>query len=520
MPRRPLYRGFLAIQLPIFLLAVALGLQLLASWRVSIARDGYAARVGAQTARIGKLVADLDLPAEQAQANRLLSLLLSDRGVLCVELVAPGLAPAAVAAPRRVGCRGETPDEIFNLALPDAPERSLRIGLSRAEIAEVGRQWRDYTIGLSLGAALLAAAAAGFAFRRAIGAPLRALLETIRASAEGGPIAPARKFADDEIGEVVDAFNLMQQRQRQDREALAAARDALGSIYDETPALLFTMTFDGVVVGAGRFFVEAVGYRRDEIVGRSFAQVVAPSARGRLYREALARLHGDGFARDVPLEVQRRDGEIIDVLFSAEIDPSDPARGRAVCVMTDVSALRAAERRLREQAFTDALTGLPNRAGFDEHLRAGLGAGRIDSLIAVMLVDLDDFKQVNDTWGHAAGDRLLIEAARRIRDCVAPQDLVARLGGDEFAIVCRQLAVPADAEAIARDIVGRFAEGIALEEGVARIGASVGVALGSMREGGAGELLRRADQAMYLAKRDGKNRCAVAGSSPAGRRAA
>lgn len=508
MPRVSLLGKFLAFQLPAFLLAVALGLHLYAERRVEAARDQFGARVGSQAARIGKLVADLDPRADPAAANRVLTLLLSDRAVLCAEIEAEGIAPGAVAAPRRFGCRSERPDDTLRVELTDG--LTLALGLSNAEIAETRRSMSELALALALAGALLAGGAAAFAFRRTIGAPLDRLNRAIRRAEETGEATLVANASRDELGRVIDAFNTMQTRLASDRAALADASRRLGEVYDTTPALLFSITPDGVIVGVSGFWLEATGYPREEVIGQPFARFLAPAARARLKSGVLADIETVGEVRDVPLTLWRRDGAEIDVLFSAAPQTCPDGGRHAVCVMSDVSMLRAAERQLREMALTDPLTGLPNRAGLAERMRDMLAAAREPAALgAVMLIDLDNFKWVNDTYGHAVGDRLLIEATRRIRACLRAGDILARLGGDEFAVLCPSLATEDEAGVIARSIVAAFARGVDLDGVTGQVGASVGVAFTCGEDVHGAELLRRADQAMYAAKQDGKGRCAI-----------
>ena len=165
--------------------------------------------------------------------------------------------------------------------------------------------------------------------------------------------------------------------------------------------------------------------------------------------------------------------------------------------------------RLHHDAFHDGLTGLPNRSLYAERLNAALAAG---GPVAVMLVDLDDFKRVNDEWGHAAGDTLLREVGERLRACVRETDTVARIGGDEFAVLLGGTDQLGDDP---RDVAARMVRAaespVPVEGGgSARVGASVGIAIatGQTRDGDA--LLREADAAMYTVKRDGKGSYALA----------
>jgi diguanylate cyclase (GGDEF)-like protein len=169
--------------------------------------------------------------------------------------------------------------------------------------------------------------------------------------------------------------------------------------------------------------------------------------------------------------------------------------------------------RLHHQAFHDGLTGLPNRSLYAERLDAALAT---DRPVVAMLVDLDDFKLVNDRWGHAAGDTLLREVAQRLSACVRETDTVARIGGDEFAVLIH--SEPGDD---LREIATRMVEAVetpVLVEagGSARVGASVGIAVATDRTTDGESLLREADAAMYLVKRDGKGSYALAGSSAVG----
>ena len=164
---------------------------------------------------------------------------------------------------------------------------------------------------------------------------------------------------------------------------------------------------------------------------------------------------------------------------------------------------------LRFQAFHDSLTKLANRALFADRLEHALAARRRDPRpIGVLFCDLDDFKAVNDTWGHAAGDALLAAAGDRLRECVRPGDTAARLGGDEFAILLSEVSTLDGAIHVARRIVDAFTRAFTLGDLEVYVHASVGVALSISAEEDADDIIRAADAAMYAAKRSGKNRYA------------
>jgi diguanylate cyclase (GGDEF)-like protein len=194
------------------------------------------------------------------------------------------------------------------------------------------------------------------------------------------------------------------------------------------------------------------------------------------------------------------DGRVIEVLAARRPD------GSVVALHDDVTALRRAQDRIAFLARHDLLTGLPNRAVLREAVDRSLARntrGGKDEL-ALLCLDLDRFKPVNDTLGHAAGDALLRQVAGRLRSCVRDTDLVVRLGGDEFAIVQTGVPQPAGATALARRIVDALAVVFDLDGHPVQIGTSVGVAVAPFDGEDTDSLLRSADLAMYQAKGDGR----------------
>ncbi|WP_432493669.1 diguanylate cyclase domain-containing protein [Kineococcus gypseus] len=217
-------------------------------------------------------------------------------------------------------------------------------------------------------------------------------------------------------------------------------------------------------------------------------------------------------------------------------EPGEPGEtGRAesepqlLCLIEDVTARRAAEDALRHQALHDALTGLPNRTLLHDRLAHALAAaGRSGAGVGVLFCDLDGFKAVNDSAGHAAGDELLREVASRFSACLRPTDTLARLGGDEFAAVCPGTTRGEDLRAIAERLLGALREPVTTTAGTFTVGVSIGTHLarpdlarrtaGGCGDGGPGAVehaLARADGAMYEAKRAGRNRVHPAGEGVA-----
>ncbi|HEY8717819.1 putative bifunctional diguanylate cyclase/phosphodiesterase [Pengzhenrongella sp.] len=178
----------------------------------------------------------------------------------------------------------------------------------------------------------------------------------------------------------------------------------------------------------------------------------------------------------------------------------------------DVSSreMRVMHEELSRQALQDALTGLPNRAAMFQHLERSLGeCTRAGHGLAVLFIDLDGFKQVNDSLGHAAGDELLVRASERIRACIRPDDVVARLGGDEFVVVCTRVLDRTTAPVIASRIGRQLETAFRIGEQDAVVSASIGIAVTTDGMTSGDTLLRHADLAMYAAKIAGKSRSMI-----------
>ena len=181
--------------------------------------------------------------------------------------------------------------------------------------------------------------------------------------------------------------------------------------------------------------------------------------------------------------------------------------GPAVCtLLRDISQRKQSEERIRHQANYDALTGLPNRTLFLDRLnREIVRASRQDSRVALMFIDLDRFKWVNDTLGHAAGDKLLQEVSQRLQSCLRKSDTIARLGGDEFTAILPDMARGPFAERVATEILHQLVTPFMLDGQEANISGSVGITIFPDDADNLDGLLKNADTAMYRAKSDGRN---------------
>jgi diguanylate cyclase (GGDEF)-like protein/PAS domain S-box-containing protein len=252
-----------------------------------------------------------------------------------------------------------------------------------------------------------------------------------------------------------------------------------------------------------------LGYGEDELVGRRLPELLAGSDGASLaeFYERILASPAAPTPRDLTL--RRKDGSTVQLESVFNNLLGDQNIAGVVVTARDVTERRRLEAELSHQAFHDSLTGLANRALFADRVSHALERGvRRSNLFAVLFVDLDDFKTVNDSLGHAAGDELLIEVARRLESCLRPEDTCARLGGDEFAIMIEGLSQPDTAVLVARRLLAAIGEPSRVLGDDVAVSASVGIAFGSGNQS-AIEILRSADLAMYRAKGDGKSRFAV-----------
>ncbi len=247
-----------------------------------------------------------------------------------------------------------------------------------------------------------------------------------------------------------------------------------------------------------------------ELTGQELTEIIHPDDRDRVRALIAAIAAGPAAQRSVAeFRISHAEGEDwrdVEALGSNLL--SDESIEGIVLNIRDVSERKAFADELEHQAFHDTLTGLPNRALFRNRVEHSLASRRRDHLpVAVLFLDIDDFKFVNDSLGHAAGDELLQELGRRLEDCMRPVDTAARLGGDEFAILIRDSESELHSVEIAQRVMSAVEAPVSLEGRAVSVRASVGIAFSdqnmvSTRD--AEELLRNADAAMYMAKESGK----------------
>ncbi|HEX2218770.1 MAG TPA: EAL domain-containing protein, partial [Gemmatimonadales bacterium] len=261
-----------------------------------------------------------------------------------------------------------------------------------------------------------------------------------------------------------------------------------------------TMRF--VSPSANRVF----GYDPAEMVGRPIATLLHPDDRERAATLFDQAARAPGVTGPVEWRFRQPDGSWLSAEILATNLTGDPTVRGIVLNTRDVSERKRLEEQLTHQAFHDPLTGLANRALFRDRVSHALAlAQRQSNPITVLFLDLDDFKRVNDSLGHAEGDRLLIAAAERFLSCARAADTVARLGGDEFAILLEHAAGPDGRAELLERLATAMSHPFTLSGNQVQVSASIGVATAGAGDS-ADDLLRNADVAMYAAKRRGKGR--------------
>ena len=263
---------------------------------------------------------------------------------------------------------------------------------------------------------------------------------------------------------------------------------------------------DNRIIRVNPAFTAITGYRPAEVLGKNPDILGSHRHEAEFFKQLWADLEQRGrWSGDI--WNRRKDGAaFLCSLAISTISERESGVGRYVATFTDITQRKEAEEQLRHRASSDPLTDLPNRAMFFDRLQqALLLARRYEQPFALLYVDLDHFKEVNDSLGHAAGDQLLIETAQRLLDAVRESDTVARLGGDEFAIILEHLEDEQEIEVIARRIVADLALPFKLKGGVATVSGSIGIAIYPLGGTDTDTLTLNADRALYQAKAKGRN---------------
>jgi diguanylate cyclase (GGDEF)-like protein/PAS domain S-box-containing protein len=287
---------------------------------------------------------------------------------------------------------------------------------------------------------------------------------------------------------------------------LSASEKRFQALVQHSSDVLSVVDADTVVLYESESVHRVFGYPADAFTGNRMAEMLGARPGAQL-THALQSLVGRPYASTVlEMTVKHHDGRLRMAEMTVTNLLDDPNVGGFVLNTRDISESRQLQDQLVHEAHHDALTQLANRAMFHDRVQAALRGSRRTDDVAVLFLDLDGFKEVNDSLGHAAGDELLVRVAERLRLSVREDDLVARLGGDEFAVLVQSIVATTDARSVADRIVTALREPFVLAGREIHIAASIGLACAG-DAADAEQLMRNADLAMYEAKSAGGGSC-------------
>jgi diguanylate cyclase (GGDEF)-like protein/PAS domain S-box-containing protein len=301
-------------------------------------------------------------------------------------------------------------------------------------------------------------------------------------------------------GLVVLGRDITARKEMEDRLRLAA------SIFEHSSEAMLITDAENNIINVNPAFTQITGYRADEVIGQNPRMFSSGRQDKAFYRDMWRSLNKIGYWQGEVWN-RRKSGEVfiewltINLVFDAEGKLS-----HHIAFFSDITEKKKADELIWNHANFDHLTQLPNRRLFRDRLEQEMKkSDRAKLGMALLFIDLDRFKEVNDSLGHDAGDALLVEAAQRISDCVRESDTVARLGGDEFTVILSRITDASHVDRVARDIIRMLSTPFMLHGMSVSSSASIGITFYPDDGKGAGELIKNADQAMYSAKNKGRN---------------
>lgn len=357
--------------------------------------------------------------------------------------------------------------------------------------------------------ALLALVVTIFYTRRTLLLPLVQLRGQAIQLTQGDYTARCDIDTKNELAELGNTFNSMASAIERDVTALKLAGESMRQgimVFENSSEAMMVTNADNSIISVNPAFTRVTGYTSDEVLGKNpgildsglhdkiFFQAIRTSL------EATGHWEGEITGRRKNMEIYS-EWRKVNAIYNEE-----GSVHRWITLFSDITLKKKSDELIWEQANFDSLTGLPNRYMFHNHLEQEIRkANRLGSSIALILLDLDHFKEVNDTYGHNIGDLLLKEAAWRLSSCIRGIDTAARLGGDEFTVILGGLNNTISINRVVRDILHSMAEPFRLGDEVAYVSASIGVTFYPQDASDMEALVRNGDQAMYAAKNQGRN---------------
>ncbi|MEO8019831.1 MAG: sensor domain-containing diguanylate cyclase [Pseudomonadota bacterium] len=511
--------------LSILLLAVAMGLlfSIMASWRVRAAEyDRLVARVDELTSTVESTVSIACFLNDATLAKEIAAGLMKNRIIAGVRITSgKNSLYSTVTATPDPHHRAEIDALTRKIHSPFDQQSvvgEITMYVSHAEIEAQSAAYSRYTIWiLSLQVSIVAAAVAALVYLL-VTRPIKGISDElhrleIRSGMQITLKAGRRK---DEIGQLVVDVNALISRltdvlatERDLRLAQEISERRMRLVLEKADTGILVLDKNGAIQSCNPAFVRILG--PTAAPGALLGDLLAPH--GLTVAAIIEESRASNEARDADLEIDLAAGR-----GKAWVELSVNSLGPNLfqALVSDITDRKRAETAARELASRDTLTGLLNRRGFDAVLANRLAPGRYDGPMALLQVDLDHFKSVNDSYGHEAGDRVLREVARVFERAVRRSDFIGRMGGDEFAVLLPGIECVARAKEIASSIIAGVSEPIDIGDGRSvRVGASIGVAFAEPAMETPASLLRRADIAMYRAKQEGRGRACVVESPDA-----
>ena len=357
---------------------------------------------------------------------------------------------------------------------------------------------------VSVGLALLLLLFFWFGVRllRMVIEPLGAISADFRRVGEQDYRPSSLRPAFEELQALVDGFNHMVGEIEVNQQKLRQA----AVVFDNTSEGILITDRDHRIVSVNKAFTEITGYTEEEVLGRNPSLLQSGQQDSAFYEAMWDSILSTGQWRG-EIWNRRKNGEVYPELLSINTFCNDKGEvTHHIGVFSDISNIKEVERQLEYLAHHDPLTDLPNRLLCIARLEHALQvAKRNDEQVGVLFLDLDMFKNINDSMGHAKGDSLLQQVARRVRESIRDEDTFARLGGDEFVLIIGNIHSRQDVALIAENILALFFRPFLVDERDVFISASIGISLFPEDGEDPGMLLRNADAAMYRAKSQGRN---------------
>jgi diguanylate cyclase (GGDEF)-like protein/PAS domain S-box-containing protein len=383
---------------------------------------------------------------------------------------------------------------------PDAAEPVARLRAELVELADAVLMNRLVLLGAGGFVLLLAALAIAWRIARSVEAGIEAVRETAARLAAGDWSRPVSGFDGGPAGDIAVSLESLREGLLQ-RESAARWLDVM---LDSMSDAVFVTSPEGRIKRVNAAATELIGWSLDELLGRDVATLVAEQDRERFNIEQASQ-------ETVELTVRTRAGQTIPVSLSgSRLAAPDPQFEGCLFVARNITDRKRAERRIRYLARYDSLTKVPNRMQFQHSLQQAIArARRSGKGLALLYIDLDRFKEVNDTFGHAAGDRALEILSERLIAQLPKETMLGRLAGDEFGLFIESLDGEQDCRpataAIARELLEQIARPFHLGSHELYVSASIGIAFCPGDADNVVDLIRNADAAMYHSKQNGGN---------------